>query len=41
LMYAPARLLLVVFFFSGTFIVSPAQEQKCFEVEKTDISTPI
>ena len=21
-------------FFSGTFIVSPAQEQKCFEVEK-------
>ena len=40
----PARLILVVFLFPALSLfcgVSPAQEQRCFEVGNTDISTPI
>lgn len=40
----PAMLILVVFLFPALSLfcgVSPAQEQRCFEVGNTDISTPI
>src|SRR5574344_222359 len=44
LIYAPALLILVVFFFPALSLfcgVRPAQEQRCFEDGNTDISAPI